>query len=155
MVKFSSDIIANDPDGKVAMPCLPTENPIPSQAGSACWLAGWGSTSYGGSLANDLQSVGVNIFGTDYCIEKGYKTELEEDDICAGVPDLDDDGDSDGGKDACQGDSGGPLVCDIDGRATVIAIVSRGVGCAWKGFPGVNSSIFVAKQWIEDTIRNN
>ena len=155
MVKFNQDIIANDPDGLVAMPCLPTENPIPSQHGAACWLAGWGRLSSSGSLSNELQSVGVNILGPEYCIEKGYKSELEEDDVCAGVPDLDGDGNSDGGKDACQGDSGGPLICPIYGKATLVAIVSRGVGCAWAGFPGINSSAFVAKQWMEDIIKNN
>ncbi|CBY39867.1 unnamed protein product, partial [Oikopleura dioica] len=155
MVRFNQDIIANDPDSLVAMPCLPTENPIPSQHGAACWLAGWGATSSSGSLSNELQSVGVNILGPEYCIEKGYKTELEEDDVCAGVPDFDDDGNADGGKDACQGDSGGPLICPINGKATLVAIVSRGVGCAWAGFPGVNANTFIAKQWMEDIIRNN
>jgi len=155
MVRFSQDIIANDPDSLVAMPCLPNENPIPSQHGAACWLAGWGATSSSGSLSNELQSVGVNILGPEYCIEKGYKTELEEDDVCAGVPDFDDDGNADGGKDACQGDSGGPLICPINGKATLVAIVSRGVGCAWAGFPGVNANTFIAKQWMEDIIRNN
>ena len=35
---------------------------------------------------------------------------MSDSEICAGVPDLNGDGLTDGGKDACQGDSGGPLV---------------------------------------------
>ena len=102
MVKFNEDIIANDPDGLVGIPCLPDVNPIPSQHGKACWVAGWGRTD-DGQLANVLQSTGINVLDHEYCIEKGNKEFLEVDDICAAVPDMDNDGDVDGGKDSCQG----------------------------------------------------
>ena len=91
----------------------------------------------------------------DYCKAKSNISFLVADDICAGIPDLNDDGSTDGGKDSCQGDSGGPLICPINGRATLSGVVSRGTGCAWQGFPGIYSSVFVAKSWIQETIANN
>ena len=55
-----------------------------------------------------------------YCIANTVYTDLETDDICAGIPDNDGDGETDGGKDFCQGDFGGPLICPQDGKATLV-----------------------------------
>jgi trypsin len=46
---------------------------------------------------------------------------------------------ADEGKDACQGDSGGPLYDEEND--TVVGIVSWGIGCANKDYPGVYSRI--------------
>ena len=91
----------------------------------------------------------------EYCINKSFISSLLPDDICAGIPDMDDDNVIDGGSDSCQGDSGGPLICPINGRATLSGVVSRGNGCAWRGYPGLYSSVFSAKDWIRTTIENN
>lgn len=48
------------------------------------------------------------------------------------------------GKDACFGDSGGPLA--ING--TLEGIVSFGIGCADRLFPGVYSRVAVVRDWI-------
>ena len=55
-----------------------------------------------------------NLISHEYCTTKSdYGTFIMADsEICAGVPDLNGDGLTDGGKDACQGDSGGPLVSE-------------------------------------------
>ena len=55
-----------------------------------------------------------------YCIENTVYTSQEGDDICAGIPDNDGNGEADGGKDSCQGDSGGPLICPQDGKAALV-----------------------------------
>ena len=91
----------------------------------------------------------------EYCLNNSYQSFLVADDICAGIPDLNEDDLIDGGKDSCQGDSGGPLICPINGRATLSGVVSRGTGCAWEGYPGLYSSVFAAKSWIQETIANN
>ena len=53
------------------------------------------------------------------------------------------------------GDSGGPLMCPINGKATLVAVVSRGNGCADPGTSGIYSATFFVKQWIADTIASN
>jgi hypothetical protein len=176
LIKFNEDILAADPEGKTRIACLPEAEP---DHGDACWVAGWGTTSSGklifsnsvteptikylnfnlfvsgGSTSSELLSVGVNYMSQEYCINKSFLSSLLPDDICAGIPDMDDDDVIDGGSDACQGDSGGPLICPINGRATLSGVVSRGNGCAWRGYPGIYSSVFSAKEWIKTTIENN
>mmetsp|Transcript_6689 Transcript_6689/g.13603 ORF Transcript_6689/g.13603 Transcript_6689/m.13603 type:complete len:718 (+) Transcript_6689:322-2475(+) len=60
------------------------------------------------------------------------------------------------GKDACNGDSGGPLVIkgnDATGSDDIqVGIVSWGLGCADKNFPGVYSRISSQYQWIEEQV---
>ena len=56
-------------DGCMNAACLPAN---PGSHGDACWVAGWGRTSYGGSTATILQEVGVNLLSDDYCKEKSF-----------------------------------------------------------------------------------
>jgi hypothetical protein len=37
----------------------------------------------------------------------------------------------------------------------LIGVVSRAVGCALEGYPGINSSTFVAREWMAGIISNN
>lgn len=131
--------------------CLSTSYP---EHGKACWVAGWGNLSSGGGSPDLLQSVGVNILGQDYCEANSLNGNLLPDDICAGKPDLDGNGLTDPGVDSCQGDSGGPLVCDVDGKATLVGVVSRGVGCADEGRPGLYTAVHT-DDWIATTIAAN
>ena len=136
----------------VAAACLPT---APATHGDACWVAGWGTTSSGGSTAMTLQSIGVNIFSDDYCSTHTTGMSIQSDEMCAGLPDSNGNGLTDAGKDSCQGDSGGPLVCDVGGKATINGVVSWGVGCANEGQPGVYGETFEYLTWIAQTIAQN
>jgi trypsin len=120
----------------------PGVGPIPlttaePPAGANATTSGWGTTTSGASLANQLQAVDVLI--TDrvacnaaYANYGGITVNM----ICAGVPG--------GGKDACHGDSGGGLVCS--GR--LVGIMSWGLSCALADYPGVYSNVYTLKPWI-------
>ena len=101
-----------------------------------------------------------------YCNDKSYlsaeqmydwSNQVNEDEFCAGIPDLNDDDIVDGGIDSCQGDSGGPLVCKQESwygtQLYQAGIVSWGIGCALEGYPGVYGSTSSYYQWIYNTQR--
>ncbi|ELV09678.1 Serine protease 42 [Tupaia chinensis] len=47
-----------------------------------------------------------------------------------------------------QGDSGGPLVCEFNKTWIQVGIVSWGIGCGRKGYPGVYTEISFYKEWL-------
>ena len=150
LIHFTEDLIAEDADGDVEAACISETHP---DHGSACWVAGWGVDESAG-LSDTLKQAGVNIMDQEYCLAHvGMAGSLEEDDICAGVPDYDNDELTDGGIDSCQGDSGGPLICDYNGKATVVGAVSRGTGCALEGTAGLYSAVSTSYEWIQNTIK--
>lgn len=142
----------SDAGAKHVPPCLPAEH---IQSHKKCYTAGWGTTSYGGSTAHKLQAVGLWIFDQDYCEDTNNAGDLDDSMFCAGVPDFNGDGQTDGGKDACQGDSGGPLVCENEGQVVLYGVVSWGYGCAAKNNPGVWGTVSYAIDWIMDTMNAN
>jgi len=115
--------------------------------GDRCYVAGWGTTSSGGSLSADLLSVKVDIFSHDFCNQQSqYSNNFDQaSEFCAGK--------MAGGIDSCQGDSGGPLVC-IDGHNQPIlyGVVSWGYGCAFNGYPGIYAKVAAVVDWIESTV---
>ncbi|XP_030829981.1 uncharacterized protein LOC578975 isoform X2 [Strongylocentrotus purpuratus] len=119
-----------------------------TMAYSRCWIAGWGTTSSGGFISNDLQKALVNIISHDIC--NGLYGEygiVEEAELCAGY--------IEGGVDSCQGDSGGPLTCEgADGRWHLVGSTSWGIGCAQANYPGVYARISRYTTWIKDTMDN-
>ena len=134
--------------------CLPN---VPPSHGRYCWIAGYGRTGSGSRAAEELREVGVHLFSDQYCFDKSTYDETILDrrvELCAGVPDFDEDGFIDGGKDACQGDSGGPLICINEGVAVLYGIVSWGRYCAEPGNPGVYADVFALKPWITATMNN-
>ena len=119
--------------------CLPAQDKV--YTGQDAVVSGWGTLTSGGPSTSALMEVGVTIYANDNC---GAVTDaMTEDMLCAGV--------DEGGKDACQGDSGGPLVTtddDNNGAATLVGVVSWGVGCAEEDYPGIYARVAHFLDWI-------
>jgi len=96
-----------------------------------------------------LQQVDVNYFSSSTCNGlSGYQGDVKDDTMfCAGV--------EGGGKDSCQGDSGGPIFYQKqDGSYEQVGIVSWGIGCAQRNYPGVYSRISGELDWIQEQVCN-
>jgi len=142
-IKVYSGFNQNTLDGDVAIFKLATSIPTSSTIGYATLaasgsdpsgtvtVAGWGTTSEGGStLPVSLLKVSVPVVARATCASQ-YKAldpsyVISTNMFCAGL--------AAGGKDSCQGDSGGPIV---DPSKTLIGVVSWGEGCAEPNAPGV------------------
>jgi secreted trypsin-like serine protease len=105
-------------------------------------IAGWGTTSEGGSTPDTLQEAQVPITTDDYCAG-AYSDFDPATMVCAGFPQ--------GGVDTCQGDSGGPLFGrTATGALKVVGATSFGEGCARAGKPGVYARVAdtALREWI-------
>ena len=142
--KNSKDIVCIPKQGHHVNPTSGLRSAV---KGDRCYVAGWGTTSSGGSISAVLQSVKVDIFAHDFCTSaSGYGSSFDEaSEFCAGK--------MEGGIDSCQGDSGGPLVCiDDHSQPILFGVVSWGRGCAWNGYPGIYAKVASVVDWIEDTV---
>ena len=117
-----------------------------ASTGTMCVTTGWGNTM----SSNDgtrLQAVNLPILMDSNCDWKNSnRSSLHYDPdtmICAGY--------IEGGKDSCQGDGGGPLICNGE----LQGIVSWGIGCAEKGYPGVYTRVCKFNDWLEMTMAQN
>ncbi len=104
-------------------------------------VAGWGLTEENGRPVLKLREVDVPIVDPAECKQKygGLTGNM----LCAGEAD----------KDSCQGDSGGPLFQEKTTGATQLGIVSYGVGCGRKGWPGVYTRVDQYSDWIRNNMR--
>jgi hypothetical protein len=105
-------------------------------------VIGYGTTSSGGSISDNLLQADVELINSNDCNANfGYNNEIEAGMLCG----------SKSGVDSCQGDSGGPLF--LPGTEPVqVGIVSWGYGCADISFPGVYASVGYHLEWIHSTI---
>jgi secreted trypsin-like serine protease len=113
-----------------------------AEAGDAVDVSGWGNTKQEDpSFSTDpvyphqLNAVTTHIVADATC-NADYGGGVTGRMICAGATK----------EDSCQGDSGGPLVADVDDTSAfdfrLVGIVSTGIGCGWKGFPGIYTRAF-------------
>jgi hypothetical protein len=103
-------------------------------------VTGWGATSNGGELSDELRQVSLPIVSNDDC-NVPYQGEITDNMLCAGLPQ--------GGEDACQGDSGGPLVVPVSsGTYKQAGVVSFGKQCALPDIPGVYTRVSRYIDWI-------
>merc|ERR1712110_149978 len=107
-------------------------------------VSGWGTLKFGTQTFPDaLVSADVKVMSNDECRSRygrqapgGITSRM----MCASLP----------GKDACQGDSGGPLViCSRSNDSTLIGIVSWGINCGKKEYPGVYARVNEMIEWIK------
>ncbi|CAL4104491.1 unnamed protein product, partial [Meganyctiphanes norvegica] len=129
----------------VKMPvCLPP-NGKQEFAGIEAIVTGWGRLEWNGELADVLQKVSVDVMSTKECEKKSqYKgNQVHKKIICAGARK----------KDACQGDSGGPLVYQIGDYYEQIGIVSWGIKCAKKEYPGIYTKVSAYRNWIDEVTK--
>jgi secreted trypsin-like serine protease len=105
-------------------------------------IAGFGTTSEGGSTPDTLQEAQVPIVADADCAQAYDEFEAATM-ICAGYPQ--------GGTDTCQGDSGGPMFGhNAGGALRVVGATSFGDGCARAGKPGVYARVAdtALRTWI-------
>ncbi|OQV14552.1 Serine proteinase stubble [Hypsibius exemplaris] len=131
--------------------CLaPTRNYF-DYVGSYGTVSGWGVTVDGGNVSSILRKVHLPILNTSECEHwydiAGKHQEIDPGFICAGY--------QDGGRDTCQGDSGGPMVQEVEGRWTLLGVVSWGMGCAKPNLPGFNIFVPNFVDWITETTDGN
>lgn len=134
--------------------CLPKqgEHVLPTHDGQRlegkhCYVGGWGTLSSGGGTPSVLQSVKIDIFSHDYCVEQSEYGSMFDpaSEFCAG--------NMNGGQDSCQGDSGGPVICiDAQNQPMLYGVVSWGYGCASSGYPGIYGKISAVVDWIENVV---
>ncbi|XP_068839229.1 serine protease 44-like [Capricornis sumatraensis] len=123
--------------------CLP-EKAFMVQAGTECWVTGWGKVNEEDATVQ-LQEAELNILRYETCNEvlseklESHFDMVKEGAVCAT---------SSRGKDACHGDSGGPLVCEFNNSWVQVGIVSWGIGCGRRGYPGVYTEVSFYKDWI-------
>ncbi len=98
-------------------------------------------------MPDRLMQVELPLVGVADCKAANSKTSgvIDARTLCAAVPE--------GGKDSCQGDSGGPLVSKRDDHSwTQIGVVSWGVGCGRRDFPGVYTRVSAFADWMKSVM---
>ncbi|CAB9506600.1 Vitamin K-dependent protein C (Fragment) [Seminavis robusta] len=123
-------------------------------------VLGFGSMSDNANVPADvLRQVQIPFLSRDDCLNYFSETDVLPDMVCAGYVLT-------GGPDACRGDSGGPLIhypmeTVTDSSGTVIetkvvprlvGVISWGVGCGRRDFPGVYIYIPHYRDFIWDRI---
>jgi secreted trypsin-like serine protease len=118
-------------------------------------VTGWGFTGkrgrdslnrmdVGGRVQNNpvrLRQVAINYRPDSVCQNApDYKKIWTPKSLCAGSGDP--------GKDSCVGDSGGPLTRLQKGERVLVGVVAFGIGCAYKGIPGVYMRVSAYQDWI-------
>ncbi len=106
-------------------------------------VSGFGMTENGNSSATLLYGDVKYIIKENCKNNSAYQPEeIFPSMVCAGL--------EDGGVDSCQGDSGGPLT--LKGSNNLIGIVSWGVGCGQRNYPGIYSDVSKFIPFINDVV---
>jgi secreted trypsin-like serine protease len=134
-------------DHKLALPTLDLTSYRGDEDGPLTIL-GWGQTGEGSlHQQNKLRYASVPVVDDADCVKAYRKVGVklvEDESICAGKQ----------GVDTCQGDSGGPLVRQAaEDEWVQVGIVSWGLGCARKNYPGVYTQVSTFRSDIRAATR--
>lgn len=140
------------------LPDAPVATVQPGQGGlwppgTMATVMGWGNLSPAGNhFPLLLHEVDLPILPNPQCGDLYGSIFIDAKMLCAG--DV-----ADGGEDSCQGDSGGPLIVRDGPDPVQVGIVSWGIGCAQREYPGVYTrlaqySAFVNPYLDPDTAPN-
>jgi trypsin len=116
------------------------------KTGAQGTISGWGIPCKGCPPSSSISVRAVEIADKDECalLYRGAKPSLaiSSNMICAKAV----------ARDACTGDSGGPLLVDVSGRKEILGLVSFGVGCNAKKYPGVYAYLPGMTDWISENV---
>ncbi|EDL08999.1 serine protease 42 precursor [Mus musculus] len=126
--------------------CIPSES-FPVKAGTKCWVTGWGKLVPGAPdvPTEILQEVDQNVILYEECNEMLKKATSSSVDLVKRGMVC---GYKERGKDACQGDSGGPMSCEFENKWVQVGVVSWGISCGRKGYPGVYTDVAFYSKWL-------
>lgn len=134
----------------IAPVCLPKQD-VEVNAGTKCFVTGWGQTSFVKPAAIKLQQVQMTTVTADSCKQKlatapGTRSnEITPEMLCA---------DGNYNETACHGDSGGPFVCETGGSWVLQGIVSFGsTRCAVQDMYLVLTKVSKFISWINSAIK--
>ena len=128
---------------------LPNTSPYFPRAGNVVTAYGWGDTDKSEVIEKSdmLQKASLRMISNEQCNESAgtygayqvsYKGRIQDNMLCA----------NNRRRDSCQGDSGGPLVSN----GVLVGIVSWGVGCRKKNFPGVYMRTSSIATWVNRNV---
>jgi len=123
-----------------------------AKVGTKAYVMGWGDTdpSDQDAYPDKMRQLIVPVLSRALCNgANSYNGDLTIRMMCAGY--------MGGGRDSCQGDSGGPLIVkNAQGKyALQVGVVSFGIGCATKNFPGIYSRLALLGAWVTNTRARN
>jgi len=145
LLKLKKKIDFKSFKGTVAPVCIPEE--MKTYNGEIVTVAGWGHQEENANYQTeklrktDVKVISATSCRTDFKYKKDWITSRM---LCTFSPDSKD------VTDACQGDSGGPLVFHNKDRDKyeLIGVVSWGIGCARKEYPGVFAKLSKLWPWV-------
>ncbi|XP_023239136.1 trypsin-1-like [Centruroides sculpturatus] len=106
-------------------------------------ILGWGVTGYGKNSSERLREVQIPLMTNQKCRQMYQSRRINITDMmmCGGEE----------GKDACTGDGGGPLMMEKKGgKWFMMGLVSFGIGCGERNYPGVYTRVSKYLHWIKE-----